>query len=145
MSSISSVTREPGHGKILLAEDDAELRALIALTLGEAGYEVEVVADGDALIDRLAQASCASAAPANYDLILSDVRMPYFSALDVLVGARRFIGDTPVVLMTAFGDPGTHERAHRWGAAVVLDKPVRLNELRTTVDEVLAEARRARL
>jgi CheY-like chemotaxis protein len=132
-------------GKILVAEDDAELRALIGATLRGAGYEVVEACDGDALIDKLSDVLLPEQNSAAFDLILSDIRMPNFSALDVLVGARRFIGKIPVVLMTAFGDASTHERARRRGAYVVLNKPVRLSELRDTVDQVLSRAREAAL
>src|SRR5206468_2251542 len=91
------------RGRILVAEDDAELRALIGATLRDAGYEVVEASDGDVLIDKLADVLRPGQVSAPFDLILSDIRMPNFSALDVLVGARRFIGRIPVVLMTAFG------------------------------------------
>lgn len=124
--------------RILLAEDDAELRALIAVTLRSAGYDVVEASDGDGLIDTLAETLRPDRTEGAFDLILSDIRMPHFSALDVLVGARRFIGDIPVVLITAFGDTSTHERARHRGAAIVLNKPVRLSELCATVASVLA-------
>ena len=123
---------------VLVVEDDRALRTLMVRTLSEKGYRVVEASDGDALIDTLAEALCPDQTGAAFDLILSDIRMPQFSALDVLVGARRFIGDIPVVLMTAFGDPSTHERARRRGAAVVLNKPVKLSELCATVARVLA-------
>jgi CheY-like chemotaxis protein len=127
-----------GRGRILLAEDDAELRALLGATLRGAGYEVVEASDGDGLIEKLAEALRPDHSGAAFDLILSDIRMPHFSALDVLVGARRFIADIPVVLITAFGDASTHERARRRGATVVLNKPVRLSELCATVERVIA-------
>jgi len=126
------------RGRILVAEDDAELRALIGATLRDAGYEVVEASDGDALIDKLADVLRPGQVSAPFDLILSDIRMPNFSALDVLVGARRFIGRIPVVLMTAFGDQNLHDRARWRGATLVLNKPVRLAELCGTVERVLA-------
>jgi len=127
------------RGRILLAEDDAELRLLIGATLRHQGFQVVEVSDGDRLIDELAESLRPDGTSADFDLILSDIRMPYFSALDVLVGARRFILDVPVVLITAFGDGATHERARQRGAVAVLNKPVRLSELCATVERVLSQ------
>jgi FixJ family two-component response regulator len=65
--------------------------------------------------------------------VLSDIRMPGFSALEVMIGLRRALFRTPIVLITAFGDPKTHERAKRLGAALVIDKPFDVDELRASV------------
>jgi DNA-binding response OmpR family regulator len=123
--------------RVLLVEDDEQLRALIAENLATAGFDVTEANDGEAFIDRLV----AGESGLEFDVILSDIQMPAFNALDVLVGAHRLIGQTPVVLMTAFGDPHTHESALLRGAAVVLDKPVRMALLCETVTNVLARAR----
>ena len=129
------------RAKILLVEDDDELRALIAEHLGAAGFEVIEARDGEGFIDRLTETCLAGDSGQAFDLILSDIQMPAFSALDVLVGAHRLLGQTPVVLMTAFGAPRTHESALRLGATVVLDKPIRMALLRETVAGLLARNR----
>ena len=59
--------------------------------------------------------------------------MPGYTTLDVLAGADETLARMRVVLITAFGDRRTHERALRFGAAAVLDKPVDLDELERTV------------
>lgn len=124
--------------RILLAEDDRELRALVALTLRGAGFEVVEVPDGSALLEQLASALQPDGRLDRFDLILSDIRMPNFTALDVMVGAQGFIGRTPFVLITAFGDAVTHEQALRLGATAVLDKPIRLDKLCQTIHAILA-------
>jgi CheY-like chemotaxis protein len=126
------------RARVLLVEDDDELRALIAENLGAAGFEVIEASDGEGFIDRLTETLTAGDSDRAFDVILSDIQMPAFSALDVLVGAHRLIGQTPVVLITAFGDPRTHERALLRGATVVLDKPVRMALLCETVASLLA-------
>jgi CheY-like chemotaxis protein len=131
----------PAPARILLVEDDAELRALVAATLGNAGFEVIEAKDGENFIDRLAEALAVDRAARGFDLILSDIQMPIFSALDVLVGARRLIGKTPVILMTAFGDAPTEEQALRRGAELVLNKPIRMAALCETVVRLLARTR----
>ena len=130
----------PPRARILLVEDDSELRALIATTLNDAGFQVIEASDGDAFIERLTEALAEGDAGQGFDVILSDIHMPAFNALDVLVGAHRLIGETPVILITAFGDRPTHEQALLRGAAVVLDKPVRMTVLCETVTELLIQA-----
>jgi two-component system response regulator PilR (NtrC family) len=111
------------------------------LALRDAGFEVVEAPDGNTLLEHLARAVRPDGSVERFDLILSDIRMPNFTALDVMVGARGFIGHTPFVLITAFGDAATHERALRLGAAAVLDKPIRLDKLCRTVSAILADKR----
>ena len=126
--------------RVLVVEDDDDLRELIVENLTDAGFEVVEARDGEAFIDRLS-ATLADEGDRAFDVILSDIHMPSFSALDVLVGARQLIGDTPVILITAFGDPQTHDRALLRGAAVVLDKPVRMAQLCETVASLALHSR----
>lgn len=119
--------------RILLAEDDYQFRVLLAGALSEDGFDVEAVADGNLLIDRLSHAVSADGALDGYDLIVSDIRMPGFSALDVLAAMRRLLARTPVILITAFGDRKTHDLAKGLGAVAVLDKPFEVSALRREV------------
>jgi two-component system, response regulator, stage 0 sporulation protein F len=73
-----------------------------------------------------------------FDLIVSDVRMPVCSGLDILQGLRDAHWDTPVVLMTAFGDDETRARADKLGA-LLFDKPFTMTSLRTKVRELLSQ------
>lgn len=141
MKTPADTSRSPA--RILLAEDDRELRALVALALRDAGFEVVEASDGSTLLEHLARAVGPDGSVERFDLILSDIRMPSFTALDVMVGARGFIGHTPFVLITAFGDAATHERALGLGAAAVLDKPIRLDKLCRTISALLADRRAA--
>jgi DNA-binding response OmpR family regulator len=119
--------------RVLLAEDNPEFRAMLAEALREEGLEVAEAEDGHALLDMLAEALSSSGDLCGVDLVVSDIRMPGYSALDVLTGARRALSHTPVILMTAFGDPATHDTARHLGAAVVLDKPFSVDEFVTHV------------
>ena len=123
--------------RVLLAEDDRELRTLMAEALRRDGLDVVEVEDGRALVDRLADAVSADGALDGFDLVVSDVRMPGFTAIDVLTALRPFLKRTPVVLITAFGDPRTHARARGLGAAAVLDKPFDIDDLRAMLGKLL--------
>src|SRR5690606_182527 len=89
---------------VLLAEDDADLRALIALKLAEAGFEVTEAGDGTALLDRLADSIDVEGSLSRFDAIVSDICMPGYTAIDILAGIRRYLPDTPVVLITGLAD-----------------------------------------
>lgn len=119
-----------GPPHILVAEDDDEMRALLAQTLRANGYEVGEYSDGLRLVARLA-----SAQAGEFDAIVSDIRMPGASGLAILEGLKKCQDAPPVILITAFGDRETHELARRLGAAGMFDKPF-------DVDELLAALRR---
>ena len=108
-----------------MAEDDAEMRRLVADGLRKDGYEVEEESDGSHVLLRLLSV----AVP--FDLIVSDIRMPGCTGLDMLQALRNSGARTPVILMTAFGDEET--RAHVEGlGAVFFAKPLALADLRYT-------------
>lgn len=114
-----------------------DLRMLLCLKLRDAGFDVTEACDGKDLLDRLLDGYATNGGDA-FDIVLSDIDMPHFSALDVMIGARRCLETTPVVLMTAFADAHTHERAELLGAKVVLDKPLRLDDLSATLLKILS-------
>ena len=120
--------------RLLLAEDDFELRELLACVLREDGHEVVEACDGNELWAILSRVSD-GAAP--FSLVVSDVRMPGLTAFDVLARLQRALAQTPVILITAFGDRTTHLRGLRLGASRVLDKPFDCDELRSVVHDTL--------
>jgi CheY-like chemotaxis protein len=110
------------RSSILLADDEAAMRTLLAFTLRSEGYEVVECADGTQLLEQL-NIACAPNALQRVDLIITDMRMPGISGLEVLrrVGDHR--GVPPIMLITAFGDEQTHLQARQLGAAASIDKP----------------------
>ncbi|RYZ40914.1 MAG: response regulator [Myxococcaceae bacterium] len=126
--------------RILVADDQSEMRTLIRKMLVRRGYEVVEASDGPDLVRVLIDGLTADESRAP-DLIITDVRMPGFTGLEVLARLRREQWDTPVILITAFGDAKLHSEAQRLGAAYVLDKPFELDELRNAVEAALAVAR----
>lgn len=121
--------------RILLAEDDESLRALLHVTLTRLGYEVLDVEDGAELSARISEGLRRGGMP---DLILSDIRMPWTSGLLLLQRLRQSGCLVPVILMTAFGDEATHAEAQRLGA-LLLDKPFETGDLRQAVKALLGE------
>jgi CheY-like chemotaxis protein len=109
--------------RVLLAEDDGELRLLMTLHFCALGFHVTEVADGLAFVDRLADAVETSTHSAPFDLIVSDIRMPGISPLEIFLGAPGLFGGTKVVLVSGFLDTRTRAQAMHLGAAAVLSKP----------------------
>ncbi len=116
---------------IFLAEDDDDMRALIATALQSDGYEVVEAKDGAELLDLLAGAS---SSPMNRpDIIVSDVLMPCYSGLGVLAALHKSSWKIPVILITARRDEAVVKDAMRLGASAVVHKPFDIDDLRTAI------------
>ncbi|RKH08817.1 response regulator [Corallococcus sp. CA047B] len=124
--------------RVLIAEDDREMRRMLARALGRRGCDVHEVPNGRELLGTLTRglAGVEGTAP---DVIITDVRMPGVTGLEALARLRRVDWATPVILITAFGDAATHAEAHRLGAAFVFDKPFDLDVLCEAVRELIGE------
>jgi DNA-binding NtrC family response regulator len=123
--------------RVLLAEDDVAMRALLAQVLRRAGLEVVEARNGSDTLDLLAQA-LASASSRSFDLIVSDVRMPGYDGLNVLASLRQTSSRIPLILITAFGTAAAHATAERLGAFAMLDKPFQLDDLLDLVRAALS-------
>jgi CheY-like chemotaxis protein len=121
---------------VLLAEDDMEMRLLLSLTLQKEGCSVIECKDG---VDLLAQIGplLKGENEVEYDLIVTDIRMPGVSGLEVVEGLAGLPGGPPVILITAFGDVETHDHARQLGVAAVLDKPFEIEDFIKAVHDVL--------
>lgn len=118
---------------ILLVEDKESLRKVLRLTLEAAGYSVTEAADARIALNEIAKAP--------HKLVLTDLRMPNGSGLDVLRSARAADGDVPVIVMTAFGSIDEAVQAMKDGAHDFLQKPVDSNHLLLLVKRSLEQSR----
>ena len=116
--------------RVLLAEDDADMRAMLAAAPRHDQYEVVEARDGRELLERY---SASRVAGLPVDVIITDLRMPKLTGLQVLRELHDAKHRIPVILITAFGDHGTHIDAWLLGAAAVLDKPFEVDDLRRLV------------
>lgn len=124
---------------IILAEDDEEFRLLVSTMLRDDGYVVYEARNGHRL-QQLVRALLQSGRDPRPELIISDIRMPGLSGLEVLAMLRDLDWYTPVIFMTGFGSRDTLEEALSLGAAAVLSKPFDLQELRRTVQSITPAA-----
>jgi len=125
--------------RVFLGEDDVEMRALMATALRCDGHDVIEAANGLDLL-RQVQALQASTVTDVRDIVVTDVRMPGASGLEVLAVLRMLLPCVPVILVTGFGDDETHLVANRLGAVMVFDKPFRMDELQAVVRRLATPA-----
>jgi len=134
--------RECAEGlKVLLAEDDAEMRDLLTLALRGAGLQVCECSDGAELLTQL-DPIVSGVGKVEWDLVISDNRMPGVLGLEIFAGLRRLADAPPLILITAFGDTETHALARELGVAAVFDKPFDIDDLLKEVQLSLAYATR---
>jgi DNA-binding response OmpR family regulator len=116
--------------RVVLAEDDFEMRRLVAQALRRDGYEVLEAKNGSELIECL---ETAMRVQDRIDLVITDVRMPGLTGLQAIDWMNKVRAlQVPVLVVTAFGDRHVRQQARRLGADV-LEKPFDLEELRARI------------
>ncbi|MEC8297367.1 MAG: sigma 54-interacting transcriptional regulator [Pseudomonadota bacterium] len=122
---------------LLLVDDDKSLLRLLTIRLEGEGYEVTAVEDGQSALRKLQND--------NYDVVLSDLRMPGLDGLSLfeeIMGIRK---DIPVILMTAHGTIADAVAATQRGVFGFLPKPVDHDELRALLQKALSQSQAAQL
>ena len=122
-------------GKILVVEDNDVLRASVVQALSENNHTVVEVADGEVATERLQEES--------FDVVLTDMRMPKRSGLEVLRFAKSINELTTVIVMTAFGTIESAVEAMKSGAYDYIQKPFELEELEVKINRALEYRRDA--
>ena len=115
--------------KILILDDEAEIRAELAEYLVRKGYEVEEAGDG---IEGLRKFE---AAPA--DLVITDIKMPRLDGYEVIRRVRQIDPDVPIIAITGHFSPGDLSTAKDAGATVTMKKPLGLRELAAELKRLL--------
>jgi CheY-like chemotaxis protein len=119
--------------KILVAEDERDIRDLVAFTLRFAGHEVVVATNGEEAIQTALQS--------NPDLILMDVRMPRMTGYEAckVMKSNPDLKDIPVVFLTARGQESEIQQGLEAGAEEYLLKPFAPDQLTTRVKAILVK------
>jgi CheY-like chemotaxis protein len=122
-----------GGAEVLVADDEANIRATISDVLRKYRVSVTVCENGGEAIRRIEERGHP------FDLIISDIKMPDRTGYDVFAAARRKSGTVPVILMTAFGYDPNHSivRASQEGLQAVLFKPFKVEQFLTEVRKAL--------
>ena len=114
---------------LLVADDDPGLRESLERTLTREGYHVVLASDGRAALERV-QAG-------GVDLIVTDLKMPGLTGLELLRAAKAIMPDVDVILLTAFGTVEEAVKAMKDGAYDFLTKPFRREQLIKLIDKAL--------
>jgi DNA-binding NtrC family response regulator len=116
--------------RILIIEDDEEMRSLLEDILSEGGFQTESVSNGSEGLRKVTQEP--------FDLILTDIRMPGLTGLDILPVIRRLRPEASVIVITAFGNEEIRRRSVEKGAAGYLEKPIHMDKLKALVHEMVS-------
>jgi DNA-binding NtrC family response regulator len=120
-----------GKRKILIVDDAGPVVVLCVNVLQALGYAVKGANRGEAALDILRKE--------RFDLMVLDYKMPGLTGFEVFAQARTIHPELAVVLVTGHGTPDIVDEANRLGFASILLKPFTSDELRGTVEKVLAE------
>jgi CheY-like chemotaxis protein/ribosome-associated translation inhibitor RaiA len=121
--------------RILLAEDDFEMRKMLSWYLQKKGCNVIASKNGDDLMRHLGFLG-PSENFNEFDLIISDIRMPGVTGIQVLENAKEFDDFPPMILITAFPDKQTLDLSRRLGAAALLTKPFDMDDLLAIISQI---------
>ena len=110
---------------ILIVDDELSMREFLKILLEKDGHIVEIVAE--------ASTALKSAAAKNFDLVISDIRMPGMSGLKLLAELKDNKPDLPVILITAFASPDDAVSAMRNGAFDYITKPFKIDEIKRVI------------
>jgi len=124
------VMMETGKKRILIIEDDEEMRSLLKEFLNEEGYETDSVDNGSEAFRSLVKEL--------FDLIITDIRMSGLTGLDILPGIRKLQPEAPIIVITAFGSEEVHHKVFERGATAYLEKPIHLENLRDLVQRIVS-------
>jgi two-component system, NtrC family, response regulator AtoC len=118
--------------KILVADDEQNLRRVLVALLRREGHEVVQAANGLEAIEQLAKG--------DYDVVITDLRMPGADGMDVLRTASKNYPHVPVIMITAYGSVGQAVEAIKAGAFDYIEKPFEQDSIRVIVEKAIGQA-----
>jgi len=134
-TAATTATTRPMSGaarpRVLVVDDEASIRDLLAKTLALAEYEVDVAPDGRSALERMRMYP--------YDLLIADLKMPGMDGLTVIREAKRYKADLPVIIITGFSTESSAIEAVNLGVAGYLTKPFRVPQVLAAAAKALGE------
>jgi DNA-binding NtrC family response regulator len=116
---------------ILVVDDEAGLREALSRLFEDEGYSVLCAEGGKEALEKLQQT--------HIDLILTDMRMPEMSGIELLKKVRETHKDVGVIILTGYGEIESYIEAMSFGAMEYVSKPFKVNELKFIVNKILQE------
>jgi two-component system, NtrC family, response regulator PilR len=111
---------------ILVVDDEQGMRDFLKIMLKKEGYQVQTAGNGDMALSILQEGS--------FDLVISDIRMPGMSGLDLLGSIKELYPDLPMIMITAFASPDDAVIAMKNGAFDYISKPFNIEEIKSVVE-----------
>ena len=125
-----ALAKEQNHiVRILIVEDDEEMRSLLKDFLADEGYEADSARNGSEALLKLAKES--------FDLVITDIRMPGLTGFDILSAIKKLELGMPVIVITAFGGEEIFQRSMARGADGYLEKPIYFPRLKHLIHELI--------
>ncbi len=119
---------DTGHKRLLVVDDEANMRHMLSSLLGKSGYQVDAAADGYDALEKVQGTA--------YDFILCDIKMPRMDGMAFLAAAKDLKIEATIIMMSAYGSMDTAIEAMKNGAYDYISKPFKADE----VDLVLRKA-----
>ncbi len=116
---------------ILIVDDEQSMRDFLKILLRKEGYSVETGINADDALQKLQKD--------NYDLVISDIRMPGMSGLDLLAKIKETHTDLPVIMITAFASPDDAVSAMKNGAFDYISKPFNVDEIKSVIESATSQ------
>jgi CheY-like chemotaxis protein len=127
----TDVTSNQNQRRILIVDDEEDLRTLLGHVLSTAGYDIVAAPDGDAALKLLKKQK--------FDLALLDIQMPNVNGIQVLKYIQQNLPTTRAVMLTGYADLKHAMEAKEFGARDFIGKPYKLDDILATVERVLKE------
>jgi two-component system, NtrC family, response regulator PilR len=120
---------------ILVVDDEQGMRDFLKIMLKKQGYQVQTASNGETALSALKEGQ--------FDLVISDIRMPGTSGLDLLASIKELNPDLPVIMITAFASPDDAVVAMKNGAFDYISKPFNIEEIKSVVDSATSRKSKA--
>ncbi|OGL44524.1 MAG: hypothetical protein A2161_13560 [Candidatus Schekmanbacteria bacterium RBG_13_48_7] len=116
---------------ILIVDDDRQLRIALEKVLIKSGYAISTAPNGIEAWEMVAEK--------DFDLVISDIRMPEKGGIELLSNIKKYKPNIPVIVMTAFGEPLSYHQAIENGAREYIHKPIKKDDMLKIVHHILNE------
>ncbi|MBU4262240.1 MAG: sigma-54 dependent transcriptional regulator [Proteobacteria bacterium] len=115
---------------ILVVDDELSMREFLKILLEKEGYQAVTASDGEKALKAIAMQE--------FDLVISDIRMPGMGGLELLDSAKKVTPDLPFIMITAFASPEDAVQAMKHGAYDYITKPFKLSEIKSIITSAIA-------
>ncbi len=115
--------------RILVVDDEKVIREFLRDFLSDQGYETDLATDGKEALDKIKRS--------NYDLVITDIKMPNADGIEVLKKVKRKNSNTEVIIITGYPSLDTEAECKNFGAAGYIVKPFQINQIKLLVGRAL--------